>query len=340
MIELNARRLGLDSSATADYAALRDGVALVDLSARRRMRFSGAAARDALNGILTCDLASVGSGEGSYGVALTPKGKVIADVSVFASADGFLVEVPAAAWPGWLDMVAKFVNPRLAKRVDESETTSELGLFGPSAASLAARLIDRDASELESLPAYGNLEAMSAGESVNVARIPDLGVEGFRIVGSTAMKAGISSRAIAAGARTINAATADCARIEAGRPLWGIDMDDSTLPQEANLEALGAISYTKGCYTGQEVVARLHFRGHVNRRLVGLRIDAAHAPAMGATVTHGEGAAGDVRSSATSPRFGPIALAMVRREVEIGAAVTVPVDGVEMRAEVAALPLG
>src|SRR3954468_5210971 len=126
MIELNARRLGVDASVAADYEALRDGAAVVDLSRRRRMRFTGAAARDALNGILTCDMTAVTPGTGSYAVALTPKGKVIADVSVFASSDGFLIEVPEAAWPGWLDMVTKFVNPRMAKRSDESETTGEV----------------------------------------------------------------------------------------------------------------------------------------------------------------------------------------------------------------------
>src|SRR5207302_6112480 len=129
-----------------------------------------------------------------------------------------------------------------------------------------------------------------------------------------------------AGARAVGADVVECARIEAGRPQWGIDMDDSTLPQEANLDQLGAISYTKGCYTGQEIVARLHFRGHVNRRLTGLRVEGATVPARGAELTNLEGAAcGDVRSAVVSPRFGPIALGMVRREVDAGAQVTVRV---------------
>lgn len=118
-------------------------------------------------------------------------------------------------------------------------------------------------------------------------------------------------------------------------------MDDSNLPQEANLESLGAISYTKGCYTGQEVVARLHFRGHVNKRLVGLRIEGTTIPAAGAPVVSSDGKeSGHVRSSIISPRFGPIAMAMLRREVGPGDAVMVPIDGDDTRATVAALPFG
>jgi folate-binding protein YgfZ len=120
------------------------------------------------------------------------------------------------------------------------------------------------------------------------------------------------------------------ARVEAGYPEWGLDVDDSTIPQEANLDALGAISYTKGCYTGQEVVARIHFRGHVNRHLRGLAFaldDGAEAaeraapiPAGAALVDEHDKPVGDVRTSARSPRLGGVALGMVRREVPVGAA--------------------
>src|SRR3954464_10839618 len=101
MIELTGRRLGVDSRTVSDYEAFHDGAALVDLSARGRMRFSGAGARDALNGVLTCDVAPLSSGEGTYGVALTSKGKVVADVTVFATTDSFLVDSSPAASPGW-----------------------------------------------------------------------------------------------------------------------------------------------------------------------------------------------------------------------------------------------
>jgi folate-binding protein YgfZ len=338
MLELNARRLGVDATVAADYDALHDGAAFVELD-RHRVRFIGAGARDALNGILTCDVPAIQVGSGAYGVALTPKGKVIADVTVYAVASDYLVEVPGRAWAVWSDMVSKFVNPRLARRVDETSSTGEIGVFGPKAAAAVASVLACDISAIEGLANYSHLEIQRDGTSVDVARIPDLGLDGFRMIGPREAVAEITTR-IASRARRIGPLAVECARIEAGRPLWGVDMDESTLPQEANLDALNALSYTKGCYTGQEVVARLHFRGHVNRRLVGVRFDGATTPERGTEVFSGENACGDTRSSALSPRFGPIALAMIRREVDVGATLVIGKDGAELNGEVVALPFG
>ena len=116
-------------------------------------------------------------------------------------------------------------------------------------------------------------------------------------------------------------------------------MDDTTLAQEANMEALHAISFTKGCYTGQETVARVHFRGHVNRHLLGLRYDEAMVPPRGAEVRDASGkAVGDVRSAVVSPRLGGIALAMLRREVEAESDVDVWWGASTIRARVVSLP--
>jgi folate-binding protein YgfZ len=131
----------------------------------------------------------------------------------------------------------------------------------------------------------------------------------------------------------------DIARVEAGRPEWGIDIDEATIPQEANFDELHAISYTKGCYTGQETVARVHFRGHVNRHLRGLRLATPDLPPPRTPIADATGkAVGDVRSAALSPRAGPLAVAMVRREVAIGATVTARWEGGESDAQVVALP--
>ena len=339
MIELNGRRLGVDAGIASEYEAFHDGAALVDYSDRGRMRFHGAGSKGALNGILTCDVDPLSNGQGAYGVALTNKGKIVADVAVFAMDESFLVEVPNAVWGAWKDLVAKYVNPRLAKRTDETELTSAIGLFGPRASTIIGRLTGTDAAALDELPMYAHRTLSIGPLTVNVARVPDLGVDGFRVTAVRDAFDHLRDAATAEGARAAGPEAVLAARIEAGRPLWGIDMDDSTLPQEANLESLGAISYTKGCYTGQEVVARLHFRGHVNKRLVGLRFDGAAVPERGATVVSTEGKeSGEIRSAVLSPRFGPIALGMIRRELNPGDAVTVPIDGVETRASIAALP--
>ena len=129
------------------------------------------------------------------------------------------------------------------------------------------------------------------------------------------------------------------ARVEAGRPEWGIDIDESTIPQEANFDELHAISYTKGCYTGQETVARVHFRGHVNRHLRGLTYTGPSPLPPGAQLLDDAGkAVGDVRSAAISPRLGGIALAMLRREIAVGSSVRVTWDGGESAASVVMLP--
>jgi folate-binding protein YgfZ len=339
MIELTSRRLGVDANVAADYESFHDGAAIVDLSDRGRMRFHGSGAKEALNGLLTCDVAPLSNGHGAYGAALTSKGKVIADVSVFAMDESFLVEVPSAVWPAWKELVAKFVNPRLSKRTDETELTGEIGLFGPRAANVIAAMTGADLTTVDSLPMYGHVTLAVDGVIVNVARLPDFGVEGYRLLAVRDAFDRLRESAVTLGGRIVGAAAIEAARIEAGRPLWGIDMDDSTLPQEANLEALNAISYTKGCYTGQEVVARLHFRGHVNKRIVGLRIDGSAVPARGSTVIGPDSKeVGDIRSAVLSPRFGPIALAMVRREVSSGDAVALSIDGIESRATVSSLP--
>ena len=341
MIELNGRRLGLDDELARDYEAFHDTAAAIDMGDRGRLRFTGAGARSALNGILTCDVAPLASGEGAYGAALTSKGKVVADVTVFAHEDSFLVECSAPAWPGWSQLVAKYINPRLAPRADETQSTAALGVFGPDAARIASVVGGVDREALESLAIYSHVNGVAQGALVNVARIPDMGVEGYRLIGPRSALETLRAVTISEGARLVSQSAAESARIEAGRPVWGIDMDESTLPQEVNLEALGAVSFTKGCYTGQEVVARLHFRGHVNRRLMGLRVEGAVAPDPGSELTNLEGAAcGDVRSSVVSPRFGPIALGMVRREVDAGTQVIARVAGDVVRAEVTALPFG
>src|SRR4051812_26625517 len=203
MIELTGRRLGVDSRTASDYEAFRDGAALVDLSARGRMRFSGAGARDALNGVLTCDVAPLANGGGAYGAALTSKGKVVADVTVFAAADSFLVESSPAASPGWEQLVAKYINPRLAARTNETDTTFSIGLFGPEAPKIVAAVTGVDAGTLEALAVYSHVTAVSEGAQVNVARIPDMGVDGFRIVAARANMDTLTRNVLSEGARAV-----------------------------------------------------------------------------------------------------------------------------------------
>jgi tRNA-modifying protein YgfZ len=315
-----------------EYAALTTGAGLVDRSTRARWRFSGAKAADTLTGLVTNDVVALGPGQGQYAAVLTPKGKIIADVRIVRLDDAILVDVPTLAAPGFADVIKKYVNPRLTPYVDESAATGAIGVYGAMAAHAIAAAAGMTHEALIMLSAYGHLTR----ELGLIVRVP----RGFEIVAPAEGKDALIRRLVQAGAIVCSAATWDIVRVEAGCPEWGIDIDDATIPQEANLDEMGAISYTKGCYTGQETVARIHFRGHVNRHLRGLRFAANRddMPPERAPLFDAAGKpVGDVRSVVRSPRLGVIALAMVRREVEPGGTVIARWER-EMPATVTTLP--
>ena len=194
---------------------------------------------------------------------------------------------------------------------------------------------------LSALEPYHHLGVVIDGQAVTVFRSPELTVEGYELFAPFELFDSLWQRAIDAGATPAGLAAWEVARVEAGRAEWGIDIDDTTIPQEANFDELGggAISYTKGCYIGQEVVARVHFRGHVNRHLRGLRSGGDDPPPTGAQlINEGGNHVGDVRSSVVSPRLGGLAIGMVRREVAPGTALKAKWETGERRVEVTSLP--
>jgi tRNA-modifying protein YgfZ len=216
-------------------------------------------------------------------------------------------------------MVRKYVNPRIAPYHDVSSEIADIGVFGRSSRSVVSKVTGADEKELAALAPYSHVTVSFGETPITVARVPEMDLDGFEIfipvdkVG--AFKARLHSAGIAAGSLD----TWEIARVESGRPQWGADMDESTLPQEVNFDDLGAISYTKGCYIGQETVARVHFRGHVNRLLRKLRFVTRPAPPKGAELLDESAkVVGELRSVALSPRFGGVALGMVRREIASG----------------------
>jgi folate-binding protein YgfZ len=323
--------------ASREYEALHEQCGVVRRDERARWTFTGAKAAATIGGLVTNDVEALAPGSGCYAAALTAKGKIVADVRIFRRADDFLIDVASRAAAGWDALVRKYVNPRLAKYADVSQDTGCIGAYGPRAATALSRLGAGEVGELQDLAPYHHVTTTIAGVSALIVRSPDYGVLGFDCIVSAADAEPLFNALVDAGARPVGLAAADIARVEAGRPEWGIDMDDTTIPQEANFDDLHAISYTKGCYTGQEVVARLHFRGHVNKYL--RRLVAPHALAPRAIVVSDDGKeVGDVRSSVVSPHFGPIAIAMLRRELRDGDEVIVRDGNVEHVATVA--PLG
>jgi folate-binding protein YgfZ len=345
----------------AEYATLRSGALLVGHGDRDLWIFEGAAARETLAGLVTNDVAGLTPGHGHYAAALTPKGRIIADVRIYAIGDtaiapantpaiatrlapvraagagagedgaeptswppgaALLVDVPARAAEGWGALIRKYVNPRLAAYRRETSRVRAFGVYGARSRDAVAEAFALPPAALAALPPYGHATVETREGTMHVARVPDLALDGFMIYAAVAA----ADAAWARVAREPGVAPGghrawDVARIEAGRPEWGIDIDDTTIPQEANFDELHAISYTKGCYTGQEVVARVHFRGHVNRHLRGIAYPPDGGPLpVGARLIDETGRdIGDVRSAAISPRLGGIALGMVRREIPLGA---------------------
>ena len=283
------------------------------------MRISGPKATELVTGMVTNDVSALTAGEGQYAAALTPKGKIVADLRIFALESELLIDVPALAAAGWKEMVRKYVNPRIAPYHDVTSEMSDIGVFGRSSRSIVSRVTGADDKELSALAPYSHVTMPFADSTIIIARVPEIDLDGFELFVPSEAVGALKGKLHSAGVSAGTNETWEIARVESGRPQWGADMDDTTLPQEANFDELGAISYTKGCYIGQETVARVHFRGHVNRLLRKLRFVTRPPPPKGAELVDETGKViGDIRSVALSPRFGGVALGMVRREVPPG----------------------
>lgn len=309
----------------------------------------GPKAVDALNGLVTNDVSTLAVGMGQHAVALTPKGKVVCDMYIARTdEDRFMLTVLRSCAPAWLDMARKYINPRLAKVTDESAQWATWMVYGAKAAQAVANLGgamhtvenlgDIMVSGLAEWPVWSHGMWNIGPVSVRLIRAPIMGsMPGFIIVADARDADVVRARLETSTRRRATREVWNIARVEGGRPAFGIDMDENTIPQEANLDTLGAISFTKGCYTGQETVARVHFRGHVNRHLRGLMAREPMPQHARVLDMHGKDV-GDVRSTVISPRLGPIAIAMIRREVQPGDSLRVQATDREILAEMMVLP--
>jgi len=306
---------------------------LIDRSDRARIEISGAQAAATLNGLVTSDVAALKPGQGQYAAALTAKGKIVADLVVLMLDDRLQIHAAPAAAVGLRAMLAKFVNPRFATRSDITEDTCDLTLVGSNAAETLARASSGSVTEdtLTTMPQFYHVSSTIGNIPIRIVRLPEVGASNESVYSVIALRTTLDvvrATLRAAGAIDADSTSMDVLRVESGYPEWGIDMDENTLPQEANLDDMHAVSYTKGCYIGQETVARIHFRGHVNRTLRRLTFADDAQPPRGAILQDSEHRAiGEVRSTARSERSGSIGIGMVRREIDDGAAIDVHWDG-------------
>lgn len=330
------------------YQALTGGAGLLDRIDRGRLRLTGADRRSYLQGILTNDIAALTPGTGCYAAMLTPQGRMVADMRVLELGDAVLIDLDRRLAPDIRDRLDQFIFSEEVVVADDTDVLAQLGLYGPHAATILERALsqlgardgDTPRAGRERLEIFQNVSLSAAGVSVIAAGSDDFGLEGYELFIERGGADAVARALRTAGATPVELETADVTRIEAGRPLFGVDMDEHTIPLEAGIEDR-AISQSKGCYVGQEIIVRVLHRGHgrVARKLVGLLVEGG-VPARGDRIRAGEREVGAVTSAVESPALArPIALGYVHRDhVDPGAQLIIDHGDVALVATIAVLP--
>ena len=273
-----------------------------------RLLLTGSDRSEYLQGLLTNDIAALTPGTGCYSAMLNAQGRMLTDMYVFELGDITLLTLPAIVTPSIREHLDRFIFSEDVQVQDVSESRAQIGLYGPQVREVMAG-------------------AALGGPQVVVVSSDRFGLDGFDVFVDQASAPAAREALVKAGAVPATEADVETVRVERGRPRWGADLDTDTIPLEAGIEDR-AISRTKGCYVGQEVIVRVLDRGHgrVARRLVGLRFDpAAPVPAAGAHVMSKDREIGRVTSAVWSPALAcPVALGYVHRDFfEPGTAVQV-----------------
>ena len=301
----------LDTLAS-DYRALTEGCGIVDRAGRGRLALTGAEAKEFLHGQVTNDVEALEPGKGCYAAFLTHKGKMLGDLRILHLGDELFLDTERISLQELFNMIRRY---KLGRDVELHKRTVERGLLslvGPGArAAAGAESLGPDEHD-NAAGEIGGVPVRLVATAVGVDLICDA-------AHTDAVKTALAD------VPEVSEAAAEVVRVESGRPRYGLDLDDSVIPQEAGLNER-AVSFTKGCYVGQETVARLHYRGRPNRHLRGLRLSAP-AP-TGEPLRLGEREVGRLGSSVVSPAHGPIGLAIVRREAAPGDTVAVGDGGV------------
>ncbi len=300
------------SDPRAEHQAVRNASGLLDLSFRACFSMKGKDAVKFLHRMLSNDVLSLAPGQGTYAALLTAHGHIVADLRVFRAEADLWVETDADLRPKLMASLRRYI---IGDKVEiEPLEIYSVGFEGPQARRLLEKALH---VELPTLDDYGHFAANYAGFPVRVARASNTGEEGYQVwVGAKGMMGvwgGACGQAPTYGTLPCGTEALETLRIEAGIPRYGSELGEDTLPQEARL--LHALSFTKGCYVGQEIVERTRSRGHVNWILSGLFVDSAEAPSSGSRFIAAGQPAGEVTSACISPTLGrTLALAYLRRE--------------------------
>src|SRR5262245_38880309 len=320
----------------AEYEAVRSAVGLVDHDDAGVLEVTGRDRAPFLHAMLSNDIKALAPGRGCAASFLDVHGKVQVLLLVWALDDRLLVLTPPGMAAKTMEALDRYLFSEKAAFRDATGEWALPMLAGPGAVTLAERLTGATVPA----DAWSHAAARLAGIDVRLVRGGgETGEAEVWVASAAADGARVREALLGAGVRPVGADAREALRIEAGWPRYGLDVDATVLLPEIPLEPF--VSYSKGCYIGQEVVVRVRDRGHVNRHLRGLLLESTAVPPPGATVLSDEAEVGRVTSAAWSPgRSRPVALAFVRRQhAEPGTAVTVRWDGGQAPATVTALPM-
>jgi folate-binding protein YgfZ len=323
------------ASVDAEVRSVRTRAGVIDRSDRAKIELTGTERVSFLDGVVTADLKTLLPGTTAYALLLNEKSRVLGDLRVYAFPDSLVLDIDAGQKEGVLRILDK---ARVSDDV-EFRDLGEIGhleVHGPLAGQSVGAALNPDP---RALPVNEFLTArLGQKGDVYVASIPSLGVTGYALWSSTSDLSELWDRLVATGVPPVGRDAWEVLRIEAGVPRFGPDMDEDTLALEVAPES--AISFTKGCYVGQEVVARGTYVGQIRRKLLGLRIDGDLPPTHGDPVSAGGREVGTVTSAVWSPTLrSGIALALLRLDaVSDGNALFVDRAGWALRAKLSQLP--
>ena len=321
-----------------EYRTVREKAGLIDLSFRVQVRVTGEDRLPFLQGMLSNDVQALKPGEGCAAMLLTEQGRVVADLRVYAQEACLLLDVDIRAKEKMLDALSRFLVADDVELEDCSEQSVTLAVQGP----LTSTVLQASGVTLAVTKAFQHCKATLAGVDLRIARVSDTGEEGYQIFVPQAHAESVWQSLLRTGEplglQPVGLTALNILRIEAGIPWYGLDIDERRLVLEVAMEH--AISFTKGCYLGQEVVERATARGHVNRKLSGLLVRGEIPPVSGDKLFHDSQEIGWITSAVVSPHFGhPIALGYVRREhLAPGTQLRIDRQGKPMIAEVVTLP--
>jgi folate-binding protein YgfZ len=302
-----------NSASHEDYRHIREDAAIGAIAPRQQIAVAGPDRATYLQGLLTNDIPALSAGTGCYAAWLTPQGRMLTDMHVLESGGMILLDVPVETANATRERLDQFIFTENVQVESLAGKLSSVWIHGPKAPAVVGRVLS-DPPSLAAWRDYQHAPLQFRGEAVSVARIDQLGVPGFCVYLEPSRERDLIGALTEAGAREVSREALEAARIEAGYPIFGVDMTDDTIPLEAGIEDR-AISMSKGCYVGQEVIIRVLHRGHgrVARKLVTLRIDGLVSE-RGARLFAADRDVGFVTSAAVSPRLGTVAMGYVHRD--------------------------